>query len=119
MAGLAEPDAGERFVQPGRTVAYLPQDPDPTGFATLLDYAAADLAADERWRAEAALEGLKVAGGTDPGTASGGERRRAALARLIAAGADLCCSTSRPTISTSRRSSGWRSIWPRAAPRSS
>jgi ATP-binding cassette subfamily F protein uup len=89
MAGLVEPDAGERFVQPGRTVAYLPQDPDPTGHATLLDYAAAELAPDERWRAEAALDGLKVAPGTDPATASGGERRRAALARLIAAGADL------------------------------
>ncbi len=46
-------------------------------------------AADERWRAEAALDGLKVAAGTDPGTASGGERRRAALARLVAAEADL------------------------------
>ncbi len=89
MAGLAEPDAGERFVQPGRAVAYLPQDPDPTGHATLLDYAAAELAPEDRWRAEAALDGLEVAAGLDPGTASGGERRRAALARLIAAEADL------------------------------
>ncbi len=89
MAGLTEPDAGERFVQPGRTVAYLPQDPDPTGHATLLDYAAAELAPDERWRAESALDGLQVAAGTDPATASGGERRRAALARLVAAQADL------------------------------
>ncbi len=89
VAGLAEPDAGERFVQPGRAVAYLPQDPDPTGHATLLDYAAAELAPEDRWRAEAALDGLKVAAGTDPATASGGERRRAALARLIAAQADL------------------------------
>jgi len=88
-AGLAEPDGGERFVQPGRTVAYLPQDPDPTGFATLGDYAAADLAPEERWRAEAAMDGLKVAAGLDPATASGGERRRAALARLLAAEADL------------------------------
>ncbi len=89
MAGLVEPDSGERFVQPGRTVAYLPQDPDPTGFATLLDYAAAELAPEDRWRAESALDGLKVAAATDPATASGGERRRAALARLIAAEADL------------------------------
>ncbi|HET7409361.1 MAG TPA: ATP-binding cassette domain-containing protein, partial [Paracoccaceae bacterium] len=48
MAGLVEPDGGERFVQPGRTVAYLPQDPDPTGHATLLDYAAAELAPEDR-----------------------------------------------------------------------
>ena len=89
VAGLLEPDHGERFVQPGRSVAYLPQDPDPRGHATLLDYAAAELAPEDRWRAEAALDGLEVAAGTDPATASGGERRRAALARLIAAGADL------------------------------
>ena len=88
-AGLAEPDAGERFVRPGAKVAYLPQDPDPTGFATLGDYAAADLPEVEHWRAEAALDGLKVDGAGATATASGGERRRAALARLIAGGPDL------------------------------
>lgn len=89
MAGLVEPDSGVRFVQPGRHVAYLPQDPDLSGFATLGDYAAADLAEEDRWRAESAMDGLKVLGATDPAAASGGERRRAALARLIAAEADL------------------------------
>jgi len=89
MAGVVEPDHGERFVQPGRIVAYLPQDPDPSGYPTLLDYAAAELGPEDRWKAEAALDGLKIAGAIDPSTASGGERRRAALARLIAAEADL------------------------------
>jgi ATP-binding cassette subfamily F protein uup len=88
-AGLVEPDAGEVFVRPGAKVAYLPQDPDPTGFATLGDYAAADLPEVERWRAEAALDGLKVDAALDTATASGGERRRAALARLIAGEPDL------------------------------
>jgi ATP-binding cassette subfamily F protein uup len=88
-AGLTEPDSGERFVQPGAKVSYLPQEPDPTGFASLLDYAAADLSESEIWRAEAALDGLKVDGAKDTTTASGGERRRAALARLIAGGPDL------------------------------
>jgi ATP-binding cassette subfamily F protein uup len=88
-AGLVEPDSGERFVRPGAKVAYLPQEPDPTGFSTLGDYAAADLPEIERWRAEAALDGLKVDAAGDPVTASGGERRRAALARLIAGGPDL------------------------------
>ena len=50
-AGLAEPDRGTRFVQPGARIAYLPQDPDPTGHATLGDYAAAELDESERWRA--------------------------------------------------------------------
>jgi ATP-binding cassette subfamily F protein uup len=88
-AGLVEPDAGERFVRPGAKVAYLAQDPDPAGFATLGDYAAADLAESERWRADAAMDGLKVDGTCSTATASGGERRRAALARLIAGEPDL------------------------------
>ncbi|MEM9139731.1 MAG: ATP-binding cassette domain-containing protein [Pseudomonadota bacterium] len=88
-AGIAEPDSGTRFVQPGRTVAYLPQDPDLKGHATLGDYAAAGLPGDQRWRAEAAMDGLKVAPTIPSDTASGGERRRAALARLLAAEADL------------------------------
>ena len=88
-AGLVEPDSGELFVQPGKHAAYLPQDPDLSGYPTLGDYAAADLAAEERWRAESAMEGLKVPGHADPAIASGGERRRAALARLLAAQADV------------------------------
>ncbi|MEM0988476.1 MAG: ATP-binding cassette domain-containing protein [Pseudomonadota bacterium] len=89
MAGLTEADGGARFTQPGRKVAYLPQDPDLSGYATLADYAAADLDTSERWRAEAAMDGLDVRADLDPATASGGERRRAALARLLAAEADL------------------------------
>ena len=89
VAGLVEPDSGERFVRPGATVAYLPQDPELGGFATLGDYAAADLAPDNRWRAESAMDGLKIDPSLDPATASGGEWRRAALARLLAADADL------------------------------
>ena len=88
-AGLVEPDRGERFIQPGRSVAYLPQDPDLSGHASLADYAAVDLDVQDRWKAEAALDGLKVQGALDPATASGGERRRAALARLLSAEADL------------------------------
>ncbi|MEO1317582.1 MAG: ABC-F family ATP-binding cassette domain-containing protein [Pseudomonadota bacterium] len=89
MAGLVEPDGGERFVRPGTAVSYLPQDPDLSGFATLGDYAAAELDPAERWRAEAAMDGLKVEALQAPDAASGGERRRAALARLIAGEPDL------------------------------
>ena len=88
-AGQVEPDTGTRFVQPGKHVAYLPQDPDLSAYVTLGDYAAADLAEAERWRAESAMEGLKVNSDTAVVGASGGERRRAALARLLAAEADL------------------------------
>jgi len=88
-AGLVAPDSGARFAQPGATVAYLPQDPDFAGFPTLADYVAAPLAAEERWRAEMAMDGLKVAAAADPAQASGGERRRAALARVLAQAPDL------------------------------
>ncbi len=89
MAGIVAPDAGERFAKPGVQVSYLPQEPDLSGFETLGDYAAAELEPAERWRAEAAMEGLKIRGHANPAAASGGERRRAALARLIAGAPDL------------------------------
>src|ERR1051325_924317 len=37
-AGFVQPDAGERFAQPGALISYLPQEPDLTGFATTLSY---------------------------------------------------------------------------------
>ena len=42
-AGLVEPDRGARFVQPGATIRYLPQEPDLAGFATTLAYVEAGL----------------------------------------------------------------------------
>jgi ATP-binding cassette subfamily F protein uup len=89
MAGQVVPDSGQRFVQPGARVAYMAQEPDFAGFATLGDFAAADIAEDEGHRALAALQGLGLDPGLAPASASGGERRRAALARLIAAEPDL------------------------------
>jgi ATP-binding cassette subfamily F protein uup len=89
MAGLAAPDGGTRFVRPGTSVGYMAQDPDFAGFATLGAFAAAGLGEGEEWRVEAAMAGLKLDSGVDPAAASGGERRRAALARILAEGADL------------------------------
>jgi ATP-binding cassette subfamily F protein uup len=89
MAGLVQPDAGTRAPGPGVTVAYLDQDPDFAGFATLGDFAAAGLDPSERWRIESVAEGLGFDPDRPAATASGGERRRAALARLIAAEAEL------------------------------
>ncbi|MFV0474626.1 MAG: ABC-F family ATP-binding cassette domain-containing protein [Pikeienuella sp.] len=89
IAGLIEPDAGTRFTQPGAKIAWLPQEPDFTGFATLGDFAAADLAPHERYRAEMSMEALGVLAEAAPGSASGGERRRAALARCLSSEPDL------------------------------
>jgi ATP-binding cassette subfamily F protein uup len=59
------------------------------GFATLGDFATARLGASETWRVEAAAEGLDLDLDTGADRASGGERRRAALARLLAEAPDL------------------------------
>ncbi|MEM7438686.1 MAG: ATP-binding cassette domain-containing protein [Pseudomonadota bacterium] len=89
MAGLMEPDSGARFVKPGMAVGYMDQHPDMTGFATLGDFATDGLPAGEDYRIQIAAEGLKLALDQDPTAASGGERRRAALARILAQAPDL------------------------------
>ena len=87
-AGLVQPDDGERFAQPGATISYLPQEPDPTGFATALAYVEAGFgdAADraDRHRALYLLKALGLSGEENPAALSGGEARRAALARALA-----------------------------------
>src|SRR5581483_68349 len=51
-AGLIEPDSGTRFVQPGSTIRYLPQEPDFAGYATTLAYVEAGLGpGDDRYAA--------------------------------------------------------------------
>lgn len=89
MAGLVEPDRGERVVPAGTSVGYMEQDPDLSAFATLGDYAASGLAHGEEYRVEMAAEGLKFRPETPVATASGGERRRAALAKLMAEAPEL------------------------------
>ncbi len=89
MAGLVEPDSGARVLSPGDSVGYMEQEPDMEGCETLGDFALRDLAPSELWRVEAAAEGLKFDVNQKVATASGGERRRAALAKLIAEAPDL------------------------------
>ena len=89
MAGLVEADAGSRVVPPGITVGYMEQDPDLSAFATLGDFAASGLPEGESYRVEVVAEGLKFDPATPVATASGGERRRAALAKLLAEAPDL------------------------------
>lgn len=89
MAGLVEPDHGIRVVPPGVSVGYMEQDPDLSGFATLGDYAASGLPDGESYKVSVVAEGLKFNPETPVSTASGGERRCAALAKLMAEAPEL------------------------------
>ena len=89
MASLVEPDSGTCAVRPGTSVGYMEQDPDMTGFATIGDFAASNLDETERYRVDMVAEGLKFDPDTPVETASGGEKRRAALAKLMAEAPDL------------------------------
>jgi ATP-binding cassette subfamily F protein uup len=91
-AGLVEADSGRRFTQPGATIRYLPQEPDFDGYATTLEYVEAGLdhiADAGHYRASYLLEQLGLTGAEDPSMLSGGEARRAALARVLAPEPDI------------------------------
>ena len=89
-AGLTESDKGTRFAQPGATIRYLPQEPSLAGFGTVSAYVEAGLApGDDESRAFALLGKLGLSGAEDPARLSGGEARRAALARALAPMPDI------------------------------
>ena len=89
-AGIVEADAGERFVKPGVSWRYLPQEPDLSAFRTSYDYIAYGLiGADDGARIPYLLDALGLSGEEDPTVMSGGEMRRAALARTLAPDPDI------------------------------
>lgn len=89
-AGAVTPDRGSVFVQPGASLRYLPQEPDFGDAATTLAYVESGLGPDDgSHQARQLLERLGLDGSEDPAHLSGGEARRAALARALAPDPDI------------------------------
>lgn len=89
-AGLVDVDHGERFAHPGARIRYLPQEPDFAAFETVRAYAEAGLGpTDDTYVAHYLLRELGLSGDEHPERLSGGEGRRAALARVLAPNPDV------------------------------
>ncbi|HWK35642.1 ABC-F family ATP-binding cassette domain-containing protein [Sphingomonas sp.] len=89
LAGQIDSDEGRRTIVPGTKVILLEQDPSVVGHATLLDFVLSGGDAPARHEAEAIADQLGIDLSRDAQTASGGERRRAAIARALAQGPDV------------------------------
>ena len=89
LAGEVEPDRGQVSPKPGTHVVLLEQDPDLSGHATLADWALAGRDAPQPHEVAAIADQLGVDLTRAAATASGGERRRAAIARALASAPDL------------------------------
>lgn len=86
IAGEIEPDNGEIFIQPGVKVAYMPQDPDLSSYDSLKQVVLDGLPNHGKgleYQADIWIEQLGIAAAQNPSQASGGERRKAALARAL------------------------------------
>lgn len=86
IAGQIDADDGEFFMQPGTKIGYMPQEPDFAGFNTLREVVEAGLPKDEKnqtYRADQLIEYFAINATQNPEFSSGGERRKAALARAL------------------------------------
>lgn len=89
ISGEIEADKGKRSIQPGTRIVTLEQDPFFTGYDTLMDFALHGADAPPRHEVEAIAGQLGIDMSRKADSASGGERRRAALARALASDPDL------------------------------
>ncbi|WP_310534416.1 ATP-binding cassette domain-containing protein, partial [Novosphingobium sp.] len=89
IAGKIEADKGTLSQRPGLNIVMLEQDPLFTGFDTLMDFALSGKDAPPRHEVESIAGQLGIDMDRPAGSASGGERRRAALARALAQDPDL------------------------------
>lgn len=89
IAGAIDSDEGRRMIVPGTKVVMLEQDPDVSAFATLQDYVLAGDDAPESYQADAIADQLGIDLSREAASASGGERRRAAIVRALSMDPDV------------------------------
>lgn len=92
IAGVIEADKSEIFMQPGLRIAYMPQEPDFEGYATLRDVVKSGLLnqdGSQDYQADILIEKFSIAADSAPAQSSGGERRKAALARALIGEPDI------------------------------
>jgi ATP-binding cassette subfamily F protein uup len=89
LAGLIDTDEGRRTIVPGTKVVLLEQDPDMSAHATLGDWVLAGEGAPAAYAADAIAQQLGIDPQRPASTASGGERRRAAIVRALAQSPDV------------------------------
>tara|TARA_B100001248_G_scaffold262656_1_gene260468 strand:+ start:1786 stop:3603 length:1818 start_codon:yes stop_codon:yes gene_type:complete len=89
LQGLVIQDEGERILSKGLSVGYMEQDPNLSEFVTLKDYVCSGVLVSDYHKGEKVAQNLGVDLDMPVNVSSGGERRRAALAKLIAENHDV------------------------------
>src|SRR5688572_13107105 len=89
LAGMIDTDEGERKIVPGTRVVLLEQDPDMSGHGTLEQWVLAGDGAPAPYEAAAIAGQIGIDLARDVASASGGERRRAAIVRALAQEPDV------------------------------
>ena len=110
LTDLIETDEGRRTIVPGTRVVLLEQDPDMSGHRNLAEWVLAGVGAPAPHEAEAIAGQLGIDLARPAATASGGERRRAAIVRALAQAPDVLL-LDEPTNHLDLAAIGWLEEW--------